>query len=90
MLNAKPAAPKRDESFADEESFNSPDITPSSNQPEWGREVETFREKTVAATPAKDDDDVMSYFASLAAEDESDEQTYYSYHLLPLARQINF
>ena len=70
VLNAKPAAPKRDESFADEESFNSPDITPSSNQPEWGREVETFREKTVAATPAKDDDDVMSYFASLAAEDE--------------------
>ena len=67
------AAPARiDESLEDESegrgSFNSPDITPS-NQPDWASEVKDFREKAVAAAPAEDTEDTLSYFAKLAEED---------------------
>ena len=67
-----PAARPIDESLEDESegrgSFNSPDITPS-NQPDWASEVKDFREKAVAAAPAEDTEDTLSYFAKLAEED---------------------
>ena len=64
VLNSKPAAPKFDESLEDEsEGLHKP--APQ----DWTKEIDAVKEKTVAAAPAKDDDDVMSYFASLASEE---------------------
>tara|TARA_R100000482_G_scaffold114125_1_gene56914 strand:- start:451 stop:765 length:315 start_codon:yes stop_codon:yes gene_type:complete len=64
VLNSKPAAPKYDESLEDEsEGLHKPATS------DWTQEIDAVKEKTVAAAPAKDDDDVMSYFASLASEE---------------------
>ena len=35
----------------------------------WGKEVSDFREKAVASSPVKDEEDTLSYFSQLAEED---------------------
>ena len=61
VLNTKPA-PRRDVETEELDAEESPQA--------WGSEVAEFRQKTVAAAPAKDDDEVINYFASLASEEE--------------------
>ena len=56
-LNKAPAPAVVDES--EEE------VTPQ----KWGKEVSEFREKAVAASPVEDEENTLSYFASLAQED---------------------
>ncbi len=61
VLNTKPA-PRHDAETEELDAEESPQA--------WGSEVTDFRKKAVAATPAKDDSEVMNYFASLASEEE--------------------
>ena len=56
-LNKAPAPAVVDES--EEE------VTPQ----KWGKEVSEYREKAVAASPVEDEENTLSYFASLAQED---------------------
>ena len=63
--NAPAPAPRPTFNEEEEEVFAKP--MPSES---WGREVNEFREKAVAASPVADDeDDALSYFARLAEED---------------------
>tara|TARA_B100001996_G_scaffold64096_2_gene46183 strand:- start:1675 stop:2580 length:906 start_codon:yes stop_codon:yes gene_type:complete len=58
VLNTKPA-PRRDVETEELEQ----------EETNWGQDVKEFRNKSVAPAPAKDEEDVMSYFASLASEE---------------------
>ena len=55
--------PRQDESFEDESegrgTYNTPEMAVA-NAPDWTAEIDSFQQKTVAAAPVKDDDDVMS------------------------------
>tara|TARA_B100000287_G_scaffold26512_3_gene25437 strand:- start:2075 stop:2983 length:909 start_codon:yes stop_codon:yes gene_type:complete len=59
VLNTKPAPVRRDLETEELET----------EETNWGQEVSEFRNKSVSPAPAKDEEDVMSYFASLASED---------------------
>ena len=48
-----------------EETEETEEVTPRP----WGKEVTEYREKAVAAAPVEDQEDTLSYFASLASED---------------------
>ena len=58
VLNTKPA-PRRDVETEELEQ----------EETNWGQDVKEFRNKSVSPAPVKDEEDVMSYFASLASEE---------------------
>ncbi|AIX14612.1 ssDNA binding protein [Synechococcus phage ACG-2014d] len=72
VLKGRKETPRQDESFEDESegrgTYNTPEMAVA-QAPDWTAEIDSFQQKTVAAAPVKDDDDVMNYFASLASED---------------------
>ena len=59
VLNTKPAPVRRDVETEELET----------EETNWGQEVSEFRNKSVSPAPVKDEEDVMSYFASLASEE---------------------